>query len=187
VLGPDAPTLCAGWDARDLVAHLVVRERRPIAAAGIVVPPLARFTDRAMARECRREFGVLVERLRSPRLTPYALPAVDKAFNTLEYVVHHEDLRRGQADWSPRTLDPADVDEVWSQLGRAAALLGRSRSTPTVLRRSDTDQSITLRKGPDPVVVTGPVIELTMLVFGREATRGVESAPVTADRDGRGS
>ena len=28
-VGPDVPTLCEGWTARDLAAHLVVRERRP--------------------------------------------------------------------------------------------------------------------------------------------------------------
>jgi uncharacterized protein (TIGR03083 family) len=27
-VGPDAPTLCAGWTTRDLAAHLVIRERR---------------------------------------------------------------------------------------------------------------------------------------------------------------
>ena len=37
-VGPDAPTLCAGWTTRDLAAHLLVRERRPWASAGIVVP-----------------------------------------------------------------------------------------------------------------------------------------------------
>ena len=35
-LGPDVPTLCEGWTARDLAAHLVVRERRPDAALGIL-------------------------------------------------------------------------------------------------------------------------------------------------------
>jgi hypothetical protein len=28
-VGADAPTLCEGWNAFDLAAHLVVRERRP--------------------------------------------------------------------------------------------------------------------------------------------------------------
>ena len=28
-LGPDAPTLCTGWETRDLAAHIVLRERRP--------------------------------------------------------------------------------------------------------------------------------------------------------------
>jgi hypothetical protein len=37
VLGEDAPTLCGGWDAKDLVTHLLVRERRPIGASGIMV------------------------------------------------------------------------------------------------------------------------------------------------------
>src|SRR5439155_20488720 len=40
-VGPDAPTLCGGWLTRDLAAHLVIRERRPDAAAGIVIKPLA--------------------------------------------------------------------------------------------------------------------------------------------------
>ena len=33
--GPDAPTLCEGWTTGDLAAHLVLRERRPDAAAGV--------------------------------------------------------------------------------------------------------------------------------------------------------
>ena len=40
-LGPEAPTLCAGWRTRDLAAHLVLRERRPDAAPGILLPLLA--------------------------------------------------------------------------------------------------------------------------------------------------
>ena len=35
-VGPDAPTLCEGWTAADLAAHLVIRERKPLAAPGIV-------------------------------------------------------------------------------------------------------------------------------------------------------
>ena len=34
--GPDAPTLCEGWTTADLAAHLVVRERNPLAGPGIV-------------------------------------------------------------------------------------------------------------------------------------------------------
>ena len=39
-LGPDAPTLCEGWATHDLAAHLVVRERRPVAGPGYVFPAL---------------------------------------------------------------------------------------------------------------------------------------------------
>ena len=38
-VGPDAPTLCTGWTARDLAAHLVVREHAPIGSLGIWVDP----------------------------------------------------------------------------------------------------------------------------------------------------
>ena len=31
-VGPEAPTLCAGWTTTDLAAHLWVREHRPEAA-----------------------------------------------------------------------------------------------------------------------------------------------------------
>ena len=33
-VGPDAPTLCGGWTAAHLAAHLVVRERRPATGPG---------------------------------------------------------------------------------------------------------------------------------------------------------
>ncbi|WP_309055235.1 maleylpyruvate isomerase N-terminal domain-containing protein, partial [Streptomyces sp.] len=44
--GPDAPTLCEGWLTRDLAAHVVVRERRPDAAAGSLVPVLRDRAER---------------------------------------------------------------------------------------------------------------------------------------------
>ena len=49
-VGPDRPTLCAGWSARDLLAHLLVRERVPWGAPGILVPALAPVTERAPTR-----------------------------------------------------------------------------------------------------------------------------------------
>jgi uncharacterized protein (TIGR03085 family) len=171
-VGPDAPTLCEGWDAGDLVAHLLVREREPLAAAGVAVRPLAAVTERAMGRRRRGDYADAVERLRRPGFL-YALPPVDTTLNTLEYVVHHEDLRRGSPGWAPRDLDPADLDEVFTQLRRGAALLGRRLPAPVVLRRSDTGERAVLRKGPDPVTVTGAVVELTLFVFGRSATTGL--------------
>jgi hypothetical protein len=37
-LGPQAPTLLPPWAARDLAAHLVLREHDYLAARGLVVP-----------------------------------------------------------------------------------------------------------------------------------------------------
>jgi uncharacterized protein (TIGR03083 family) len=43
-LGPDQPTLCAGWQTGDLAAHLVLREHRPDAGAGVLGGPLSGYT-----------------------------------------------------------------------------------------------------------------------------------------------
>lgn len=174
VLGPDAPTLCTGWVAKDLVTHLLVREHRPLAAAGLVVPGLSALTDRAMARYRRRDFGVLVERLRRPGLTPYAVPVVERALNTLEFFVHHEDLRRAQPGWEPRALAGDDVGLLWRTVAGAGRMTVRRSPVPVVLRRADTGATATAKAGDDPVVVTGPVPELALFVFGRSETRDLE-------------
>lgn len=171
--GPDSPTLCAGWSAKDLVVHLLVRERRPLAAAGIVVPPLSGLTERASRALGEREYAVLVERLRRPGGV-FAVPAIDTAANTLEYVVHHEDLRRGLPDWQPRRLDPADLDGLWAKLRRSAPLIGRRLPAPAVLRRADDGATVVARKGAAPVTITGDVVELVLFLFGRAETRGLE-------------
>ena len=94
-VGPDAPTLCGTWTTRDLAAHLVVRATRPDAAAGIVLGPLASYTEKVMAAVARRPWADLVAEVRSgpPRWSPLSLAALDRATNTIEYFVHHEDVR----------------------------------------------------------------------------------------------
>ncbi|MEP9365523.1 TIGR03085 family metal-binding protein [Nocardioides sp. CN2-186] len=167
VLGEDAPTLCSGWDARDLVAHLLLREHRPLAGAGITIGAMSRFTDRQMARYRQQDFGVLVEKLRTPGFTPFAIPAVERLANTMEYVVHHEDLRRGQPDWQPRDLDPADDQELWAMLRKGASFAGRKLPVPTVIRRAGTDEVATAKKGEGTVTITGAPVELVLFLFGR--------------------
>lgn len=174
-VGPDAPTLCGGWDARDLVAHLLVRERGwwgP--AAGITLSPLEGVTERAMARTASKPFPDMVEQLREPALTPYRLPGVERLTNTLEYFVHHEDLRRAHPGWEPRELPAADEDDLWKLLPGSARLSTRKSGVPIVVRRSDRpDQEATVRRGPDPVVVTGRPSELVLFFFGRDQLHDV--------------
>src|SRR5215203_6407415 len=90
-VGPDAPTLCEGWTTRDLAAHLVVRERRPDAAIGIVVPAFAGHGDAVRERYATRPYDELVGLVRDgpPRWNPTRLEALDRAANTIEYFVHH--------------------------------------------------------------------------------------------------
>jgi len=169
-VGPDSPTLCSGWTAKDLVVHLLVRERSPLGSAGIMVGPLSGLTERASARYGQREYDALVDRLRSPGGL-YAIPAVDRLANSFEYVVHHEDLRRGRPDWQPRALDPADLDTLWRQLAKGVVFVGRKLPGPTVLHRADTGDSVIAKKGPDPVTITGGVVEIVLFLFGRDSVR----------------
>lgn len=173
-VGPEAPTLCDGWTARDLVAHLLVRESSTVGAAGIVLPPLAGLTERAMAKVSRRPFPEMVSRLHDPGLTWYRLPGVERLFNTLEYFVHHEDLRRAQPDWEPRDLPPADEDELWRLVPGSARLATRRVGVAVQLRRADRPGgSATVRRGEEPVVVTGRPSELALFFFGRSELREV--------------
>src|SRR6185437_5657802 len=103
--GPDAPTLCAGWRTADLAAHLVLREHRPDAAAGVMGGPLARHTAQTQRKLSKRTpYPKLVEMIRTgpPRFSFFGIPGVDAKANFAEYFVHHEDVRRGQPDWQPR-------------------------------------------------------------------------------------
>lgn len=53
-LGPDAPTLCKGWTARDLLTHLLLRENDPLAVPGMAVNVFDAVTQ---ARADRLEIG----------------------------------------------------------------------------------------------------------------------------------
>ncbi len=167
VLGEDAPTLCGDWTAKDLVTHLLVRERSPLSVFALV-PPLSGLVERAMARLARQDFAVLVERLRGHGFTPMALPPVDKLVNTVEYFVHHEDLRRAQEGWTARELDAADQDEIWRTVKGYGGRLVKDAGVPVAARRTDTGTTVTLRKGPDPAVLVGPPSEVVFYLFGRE-------------------
>lgn len=174
-LGPDRLTLCAGWTVKDLVVHLLVREGSP-AAVGIQVAALAGFTESVSQRVGRREFPDLVDTLRNgpPRLSPLSIPQVDAAANSLEFFVHHEDLRRAQPDWTVRALGP-DADRVlWKQL----RLLGRRlvRKVPVGVRIEDagSGSAAALRKGTPEVTIRGLPGEVALYLFGRPAQADVD-------------
>jgi uncharacterized protein (TIGR03085 family) len=173
--GATAPTLCGDWDVQHLVAHLLVRERSVIGAPGILLPPLAGLTDRETDRMARRDLGRLVGEVRKARGF-LSLPVVDQLTNTLEFFVHHEDIRRAQPDWSPRDLSPDDQATLWRAISVSGRGLVRPAGVPVVLRNTLTGQKATLRRGSNPVEVSGPPAELVMFLFGRAQTRGLEFA-----------
>ncbi|MDN3020890.1 TIGR03085 family metal-binding protein [Streptomyces sp. S.PB5] len=173
--GPEAPTLCEGWQTRDLAAHVVVRERRPDAAGGLLIKQLAARLDKAMEEFAAKPYEELIQLIRTgpPRFSPFNLKQIDEASNTIEFYVHTEDVRRAQPDWTPRELDPVFQDALWSRLERTARLMGRSAPTGLVLRRPD-GQTAVAHRGTPVVTVTGEPSELLLFLYGRQNAAEVE-------------
>lgn len=167
-LGPDAPTLCGGWTARDLAAHLVVREGRPDAAPGILLPGLARYTTRVQSTIAQRPWPELVHLVRSgpPWWSLFSLPGLDYKINTMEFFVHHEDVRRAVTGWEPRPADLRRAGVLWELLCRGGRVLYRNSPVGVVLRTPDRSEH-TARRGARSVTVTGSPEELTLHAFGR--------------------
>ncbi|HEY2284731.1 MAG TPA: TIGR03085 family metal-binding protein [Streptosporangiaceae bacterium] len=179
-LGPDQPTLCAGWRTADLAAHLVVRERRPDAALGVLGGPLAGHTRKVQGRLARQSsFSRVVGLIRTgpPRASVFGIPGADARLNAVEYFVHHEDVRRAQPDWEPRDLDDGLSDLLWRQLGYARLMLRKAPVGVEFAREGaggPGDESagagpvrITAKARAPMVTVTGTPAELTMWAFGR--------------------
>lgn len=203
-LGPDQPTLCEGWLTRDLAAHLVLRERRPDAAPGIVLPWLAGHTARVQRALAARPYPALVATLRRP---PALLTPFDEAMNALEFFVHHEDVRRARPDWQPRPLPDGQARGLWRRV-RAMSRLALRRFPATVVVTSPgfgefragaarrrivaagepaaaADQAGTSGApggvGPEEVRVSGSPGELAMFFTGRQrAARVALTGPAEA-------
>jgi uncharacterized protein (TIGR03085 family) len=179
-VGPDAPTLCEGWAAIDLAAHLVVRERDPRAAMWILGGERFAALERSVMGKARaRGFAALVEAIRrGPPVGPFRIPGVRTLLNLNEYFVHHEDVRRANGR-GPRD-DRADLDAaLWTYLRRGARLqLRKVRAAVTL----DAPGHGVVRAGSGPpVTVRGGPQELVLYLNGR---RQVAAVAVTGSDDG---
>ncbi|MBB2891330.1 TIGR03085 family metal-binding protein [Flexivirga oryzae] len=184
--GPDAPTLCGEWTTRDLAAHLVVRENRPDAAAGMFLPIAAGHLESVQRKVAAMPWEKLVDKLRSgpPRLSPFRLPGVDEKANLSEFFVHHEDvLRAGDHPQARRELPDGEQAALWGILPRIGALTLRNVRTGVVAdcpghgRRS-------LRGAKDDhgsVVLHAAPAEVLLHIFGRGAVTDVELDGSDAD------
>jgi len=175
-VGPDAPTLCGEWTARDLAAHLVMRERRPDGAIGILVPKAAGYADKVQAGIAQRDWVELVDRVRGgpPIWSPTKLSKIDKLVNTVEFFVHHEDVRRATDGWMARDLDDELDDALYGVLTKFAKRLVKSAPFGVVFEPSDGKAPIVAKDAEPSVTVRGDVGELILFAYGRQAHSTVE-------------
>ena len=184
-VGPDAPTLCGEWTTRDLAAHLVMREGRPDAAPGIIFGPLAGYAAKVQHGIADQPWEQLVRTVRQgpPRWSPQSIERLDVESNTVEFFVHHEDVRRAAPGWVARQLPANAADDLWPRVGRVLALVLRKSPVGVVVEPTDGPEAgstVTLRKGDRTVTLAGPVSEIVLSLFGRP-TSGLEVSGDPAD------
>jgi uncharacterized protein (TIGR03085 family) len=170
-VGPQAPTLCEGWNTTDLAAHLVVRERRLDATLGIAVPFLADYTAKVQDKIARStSWKALIDLVASgpPLYSPFRL--LDRVANLGEMFIHHEDIRRAVDGWQPRALDHAIATPLRRQLGLMSRMMLSRPPAQVVLQTPAGDRIARVGRG-EAVTITGEPQELLLFVAGRDAVR----------------
>ena len=175
---PDGPTLDEGWTVRHVLAHLVQREQSQRDILGDLVarrppgeePALSRVVGEARTPE---GYAALVTRfLAGPSRWSPLRWAGDRA-NLLEYVVHHEDVRRGGlGDVAPRELPSGQLDALWAQLPFVGRLKFRAAPVGVTLEWPDHQVRVVKRAEPG-VVLRGQPVELALYLTGRRAAAQV--------------
>ena len=172
-VGPSAPTLCRGWDAHDLAAHLWARENGLSAMFRAALTRGNPMED-AWRKARRRPFEDLVREFREgPQgASPFRLPGMDGLTNTVEYFVHHEDVRRAGPDPAPpRTLSEGEEKQLRRALKRMSRLM--FRKVPFGVDLTDSDGSVIAVGRNRKVGVTGAIGELVLFASGRVANAHV--------------
>jgi uncharacterized protein (TIGR03085 family) len=181
-VGPDAPTLCGEWTTRDLAAHLVVREGRLDATAGVVIPFLAGYTEKVQRHVTQStDWDELLDKISSgpPLYSPFKI--LDPVANLGEMFIHHEDVRRAQTGWEPRPLDDATVKALGRGLGVMARLTLAKAPARVSLRTPQGKTVVTVGRGPE-LTVTGEPQELLLFISGRDEARlTFDGEPETVD------
>lgn len=175
---PDAPTLCEGWDTKRLLAHLVQREQDLVGGLGDVVGRsepghekyLGRLADGAATPE---GYAQLIDRFVTgpPRWSPLSWAA--EQVNLVEYVIHHEDVRRGTGVPMPRVLPADQADKIFRQLPLIARLKFRSSPVGVTLARPGGARTV-VRSGTAMVTLTGDPVELALWTSGRRTAAQVQ-------------
>jgi uncharacterized protein (TIGR03085 family) len=131
----------------------------------VLLRPFAAYTNRVLqAVRAATSWEDLVARVRSGPPAPLRL--VDEAINTVEFFVHHEDVRRAASSWEPRQLDDPEEAALWKRLRMSGRVLARRVPVGIAVDAPGYGQT-TLRRGEPLVTVRGEPSEMILLAFGR--------------------
>ena len=173
-VGPDQPTVNTGWTTRDLAAHLVVRDRRPDAMIGMLIPPLAGHGEHVRLAKAAQPYSEIILQVRTPPWwSPVSNPLVDALSNTAEFFIHHEDVRRATPGFSPRQLEPGEQKALWNAT-RLTARLALRKVGFGVLVEAPGYGTLRVGDGEPRATLTGEPGELALFVSGRQRVAEVE-------------
>jgi uncharacterized protein (TIGR03085 family) len=175
---PDADTLCTDWTTRRLLAHLVQREqiqRQQISDMIARKPPgdepgLNKLVGGASTPTGYQD---LISRFEAgpARWTPMSWAG--EQLNMFEYVIHHEDIRRGRPEpVEPRVLPDGQEAALWKQL-RTLGRFSYLRAPVGVVMATPAGLSHVVKKGGG-VTLTGDPVELALYGSGRRDAAHVE-------------
>lgn len=170
----DAPTLCAGWCVRDVVAHMFSYEelgtlgvigrfvKAPFTSGGVNAVGLAAYSDHSP-----EQLLALAEAHQCPR-------GLTSGFGgrvaLTDATIHHQDIRRPLG--LPREI-PADRLTAVLEFAKTAPPLGAKKRIRG-LTLTATDLDWTTGAGPE---VTGPAEALLLAVAGRHGITAELSGP----------
>jgi uncharacterized protein (TIGR03083 family) len=160
----DAPTLCTGWNVRDLVAHVISYDVQGMSGFVRTLLLSGMSPDRANQKAVdalhELEPGGLVDLVRRYR-TPEGLTArFGYRIALTDGTIHHQDIRRPLG--LPRTIPPERLRAVLA----FAVVAPPVHAAPRIrgLRLVATDVDWTWGRGPE---VTGPGEAVLMAAAGR--------------------
>jgi uncharacterized protein (TIGR03083 family) len=170
----DAPTLCAGWRVRDVVAHVIGYDE--LDARGLLECVVrGRFWPRRvnaviLERYSPRSPEQLLGLLRSHLEPRGLLTALGGRPALTEGVIHHQDVRRALG--KPRAIPPERllIALRWALLGPDIGGLWRIRG----VRIAATDLAFSAGIGPE---VRGRAEALLMSIVGRRGVAAELSGP----------
>lgn len=175
---PDAPTLCEGWTVRRLLAHLVLREHTPwlqiMNLAGKAEPGHEKHLGTLVATAQSAEgYEALLARFAAGTGPLNPMTWLGDAGQLLEYLIHHEDARRGAGPVEARVLPAAELDAIFKHLPLMARMSHRSSPVGVSLARPG-GAGVVVHKGESAVVITGDPVELALYVSGRREAADVQ-------------
>lgn len=173
----DEPSLCAGWQVRDVVGHLVHLAEGSRASVLLDVARQLRLPDEAVSRVAKREGqadpGDLVDRLRAAAGGRFVVPTQGPPAALGEVIVHGIDALRPSGAAEPALDGEASraVAETYRNLGPVFRAGGIRRIR---FEADDAAWSVGPADGP---VATGAASEILLAMAGRDEGRAALRGP----------